>query len=87
MTASTRGQHPHHLAGQRSAVAHLTHPLDHSPEVVLALAAVLVVLAGPVVHATVPAHPLVELASAAVLLLGIALAVSAAIRLLRPDGV
>lgn len=79
MTASV---HPHR-AGPRPLTEHARHPLDHAPEVLLALAAVLVVLGGPVARALAPHSPAVTAGSALVLLVGIVLAVVAAARLLR----
>lgn len=73
--------HPHR--GHESFASHLAHPLDHAPELLLALAAVIVVVAGPLAHAVAPASAMVAAASAALLAGGIALAVLAAVRLLR----
>lgn len=77
----TQGAHrTRELAGARD---HLAHPLDHSPEVLIALAAVLVVLAGPVMHALAPHNELLTGLSALPLLVGLVLAAVAGARLLR----
>ena len=82
MTTLT-GRTGHAHRARATARDHLTHPLDHSPEVLLALAAVLVVLAGPVARAVSPDNPLVMAASAVLLLAGLVLAAVSATRLLR----
>ncbi|MFX0537091.1 hypothetical protein ACQBAT_06880 [Ornithinimicrobium sp. Y1847] len=73
----------HTHRSSRSIVDHAAHPLDHSPEVLLALAAVLIVVAGPVAHALLTPGPLMAAASALLLVVGVALAVAAATRMLR----
>jgi hypothetical protein len=72
-----------HRAPARPLVERARHPLDHSPEVLLALAALLVVIAGPVAQAFAPQSAAVSVASGLLLLVGVTLAVSAAVRLLR----
>jgi hypothetical protein len=74
--------HPHR-APARPLVELARHPLDHSPEVLLALAALLVVIAGPVARAVAPQSAAVTVAAGLLLLVGVALAVAAALRLLR----
>lgn len=64
-------------------VAGALDPTRHAPEVQLALAALLVVLAGPVARAFAPASAAVAGASVVLLAVGIVLAVLAAISLLR----
>lgn len=56
---------------------------DHAPEVLLALSAVLVVLAGPVTRAFAPQSALVATGSALLLAAGLVLAVVATRHLLR----
>ncbi len=56
---------------------------DHAPEVLLALSAVLVVLAGPVARAFAPESALVASGSALLLAAGLVLAVVATRHLLR----
>jgi hypothetical protein len=56
---------------------------DHAPEVLLALAAVLVVLAGPVARAFAPDNAWVAAGSSILLGLGILLAIMATRQLLR----
>ena len=56
----------------------------HAPEVLLALSAVLVVLAGPVARAVGPDSGLTAAASALLLVTGLVLAVVATRQLLRP---
>ena len=73
------GHHRRH----RSIAADVRHPFDHSPEVLLAVAAVLIVLAGPVLTALALQGPVVSAASVVLLGVGLALAVAAATRLLR----
>ncbi len=60
--------------------------VDHAPEVLLALSAVLVVLAGPVARTFAPDSTWVAVASTLLLAAGIALAALAARDLLRPPG-
>ena len=67
----------------RSVPARVVHPLESSPELLLALAALLIVLAGPVLRAFAPDHVVTSAASVLVLGVGLLLAVSAAARLLR----
>jgi hypothetical protein len=74
--------HPHRTPS-RPVAEHARHPLDHSPGVLLALAAVIVVVAGPLTQALAPRTPLVGGAAALTLLVGVVLAVTAAVRLLR----
>jgi hypothetical protein len=57
---------------------------DHAPEVLLALSAVLVVLAGPVARAFAPDNGWVAAGSALLLAVGLVLAVVATRHLLRP---
>lgn len=67
-----------------SAVADaLVEPVRHAPEVQLALSALLVVLAGPVAQAVAPTSAVVAGASAILLVVGLVLAVLAAVGLLR----
>ncbi|GGK70271.1 hypothetical protein [Ornithinimicrobium pekingense] len=65
---------------ERTAAA---SPVDHAPEVLLALAAVLVVLAGPVARSFAPHTGWVAAASALLLAAGVVLAVVATRHLLR----
>ncbi|WP_022923730.1 hypothetical protein [Serinicoccus marinus] len=58
-------------------------PTRHAPEVQLALAALLVVVAGPVASALAPTSAVVAGASVVLLLVGIGLALLATISLLR----
>lgn len=74
--------HPHR-APARPLADHARHPLEHSPEVLLALAALLVVLAGPVARAFAPESAAVSMGAAVLLLAGVTLAVVAAVRLVR----
>lgn len=76
------GQHRSHGGGNES-VAHVAHLGEHSPEVLLALAALLIVVAGPVLSAFAPASVLTSAAALLLLVAGLVLAVSAAARLLR----
>lgn len=80
-TLASRTAHPHR--SHSTTLDHVTHPLDHSPEVLLALSALLVVLAGPVARAVSPDNVVVLGASAVLLLTGLVLATVAAARLLR----
>lgn len=73
--------HPHRE--HRPPASQVAHPFEHSPEVLLALSVVLVVLAGPVAHALAPGSAVVALVSVVVLAVGIVLAVAGAGRLLR----
>jgi protein-S-isoprenylcysteine O-methyltransferase Ste14 len=73
--------HPHRA--RRPLVSQVAHPFEHSPEVLLALSLVLVILAGPVAHALAPGSAAVALGSVLVLAAGIVLAVAGASRLLR----
>ncbi|WP_122260730.1 hypothetical protein [Ornithinimicrobium cerasi] len=77
--------HPHR-APARPITDHARHPLDHSPEVLLALAAVLVVVAGPLAQVLAPDNPAVAATAALLLLVGMVLAATAAVRLLRDRG-
>lgn len=73
------GQHRVHP----KAIDHVVHVTEHSPEVLLALAAVLIVVAGPVLHAFAPAGVLTSATAVLLLGVGLVLAVSAAARVLR----
>ncbi|ANS77997.1 hypothetical protein SGUI_0601 [Serinicoccus hydrothermalis] len=66
----------------RGAVAALD-PTRYAPEVQLALAALLVVVAGPVAGALAPTSAVVAGASVVLLLVGVTLAVLATVSLLR----
>lgn len=67
-----------------SAVADaLVEPVRHAPEVQLALASLLVVLAGPVARAVAPASAVVTGVSAILLVVGVVLAIVAAVGLVR----
>lgn len=76
---SVRPQHRRH----DSIAAQLAHPFDHSPEILLALAALLIVVAGPVMKAFAPDGVLMSAASVLVLGVGVVLAVGAAVRMVR----
>lgn len=75
------GRRHHRLDQPRTA-----EPVDHAPEVLLALSAVLVVLAGPVARTLAPDSGWVAAGSAVLLAAGILLAVVATRHLLRPPG-
>lgn len=80
--ARTEHDRPRHA--HRHAIAHqFTHPFDHAPGALLALAALLVVVAGPVAQALAPGDPVVGGVSVVLLAAGVLLAVVAGIRLLR----
>lgn len=81
-----RGHPDHHGRRHGAVAARLVRPLDHSPEVLLALAAVLIVVAGPVRHAFDATGALLSGLATILLLAGIVLAVAAAWRLLRERG-
>jgi|GEM_PF-7107507 len=70
-------------AQRGDTVARALDPTRHAPEIQLALAALLVVLAGPVARAFAPTSVAVAGASVVLLAVGILLAVLAAISLLR----
>lgn len=76
---SVRGEHRVH----GTVTDHLIKPLDHSPEVLLALAAVLIVVAGPVLRTFGPTGAVTSGVSVLLLGAGVVLAVAAASRLLR----
>lgn len=82
-TSSTK--HRGHGGGSNgSAVADaLIAPTRHAPEVQLALAAVLVVLAGPVARALAPTSTVMVGISVVLLVVGLVLALLAAVSLLR----
>lgn len=72
--------HSHHIP------AALRDRADHAPEVLLGAAALLVVLAGPVARGLGPEGAWVGLVAAALLGVGIVLALVAARRVLRDAG-
>lgn len=77
---------PTHLFHRTDAGAAPTSRAEHAPEVLLALAAVLVVLAGPVARTVAPESAWVAAGSAALLLVALALAVDAVRHLLGRTG-
>ncbi|HBO54624.1 MAG TPA: hypothetical protein DD664_05940 [Janibacter terrae] len=74
--------HPHRSPA-RSVQQHVAHPLEHAPEILLALAAVLIVLAGPVTRALAPGNVAVSALAVVLLVAGVVLAVAAAVQLVR----
>lgn len=85
IAAHTSTHHPQHLrGGNGSAVADaLITPARHAPEVQLALAALLVVLAGPVARALAPTSTVMAGVSVVLLGVGLVLALLAAVSLLK----
>lgn len=78
---AARRTHPHRE--HRTLASQVAHPLDHSPEVLLALSLVLVVVAGPVLQAVGTGSAALSVLSVVLLLAGVVLAIAAARLLLR----
>ena len=85
MTAHTHRAHLHLFdrEGRQQRRSTAARTAEHAPEVLLALAAVLVVLAGPVARAVAPESTWVAAGSSILLATGILLAIMATRHLLR----
>lgn len=83
MTAHVRSTALHSAPGSRTADQAPATGHEHAPEVLFALSALLVVLAGPVTSAFAPRTGLVSALAATALIAGIVLAVVAGLRVLR----
>lgn len=81
LTPRPGGSRTHRTHG--SLAAHLAHPLDHPPLLLLAAAATLIVLAGPAVQLLELSGTVVHSASVLMMLAGVVLAGAAAWQLLR----